>query len=171
MLNIQAALGVSQIDELERFVEIKRLNYKLYAELLEGAQGLHLLPPPEGQRWNHWFYSLYIDDEDRESGGNDTTAATPPGTKRGQDTCGPGEGNAAYGVRRDRVMKALIAKGVQCRPVWKLVHTQEPYKQFRAKNIECAHDYEKHILNLPCSTTLTESDIRHICKLIPSASF
>ncbi|MDR1042588.1 MAG: DegT/DnrJ/EryC1/StrS family aminotransferase [Clostridiales Family XIII bacterium] len=137
MLNIQAALGVSQINELDKFIEIKQRNYALYAELLGGG-GLRLLPPPENQRWNHWFYSLYIYDDD--------------------------DGNP--GARRDRVMKALIAEGVQCRPVWKLVHTQEPYKEFRATDVERAYDYEKHILNLPCSTSLSEDDVRYVCKLI-----
>jgi dTDP-4-amino-4,6-dideoxygalactose transaminase len=140
MLNIQAALGVSQIDELDGFIEVKRRNYALYAELL-GGSGLRLLPPPEGQRWNHWFYSLYLPDNDNDN----------------------------PGARRDRVMKALIAEGVQCRPVWKLVHTQEPYKSFRATGIERAHDYEKHIINLPCSTSLTEDDVRCVCKLLESA--
>jgi perosamine synthetase len=131
MLNLQAALGVSQIDDLDVFVEIKKSNYELYARLLEGASGLRLLPPPEDQLWNYWFYSLYVE----------------------------GDG-------RDRLMKSLIASGVQCRPVWKLVHTQEPYKEFRATDIERAYDYEKHIINLPCSTTLTESDVRYVCELL-----
>jgi aminotransferase in exopolysaccharide biosynthesis len=146
MLNIQAALGVSQIDELDRFIEIKRRNYALYSELLDGGSGLRLLPPPENQRWNHWFYSLYIYDDDQGAG--DSGAA------------------ASSGARRDRVMNALIAEGVQCRPVWKLVHTQEPYKEFRATDIERAYDYEKHILNLPCSTSLSADDVRCVCELL-----
>jgi aminotransferase in exopolysaccharide biosynthesis len=133
MLNIQAALGVSQIGELDKFIEIKRRNYELYAELLGDAPGLRLLPPPEGQRWNYWFYSLYVEDEE-----------------------------AALGARRDLLMNGLIANGIQCRPVWKLVHTQEPYKGFRARDIERAYDYEKHILNLPCSSSLTEEDVRYV---------
>jgi dTDP-4-amino-4,6-dideoxygalactose transaminase len=134
MLNLQAALGVSQIDELEGFVETKRRNYELYRELLADAPGLRVLPPPEGQRWNHWFYSLYV------------------------------EGDGAQ--RRDRIMKALIADGIQCRPVWKLVHTQEPYREFRAEGISRAPDYEKHILNPPCSTSLTEDGVRSVCETL-----
>ncbi|MDR1953009.1 MAG: DegT/DnrJ/EryC1/StrS family aminotransferase, partial [Clostridiales Family XIII bacterium] len=40
MLNLQAALGVSQIGELEKFIEIKKRNYDLYAELLRDIPGL-----------------------------------------------------------------------------------------------------------------------------------
>jgi dTDP-4-amino-4,6-dideoxygalactose transaminase len=155
MLNLQAALGVSQIDELEKFVETKRRNYESYAELLAGAPGAKLLPPPEGQRWNYWFYSLYIED-----------APASPGSPKSQGSQEPPDSQNSPkpqgGARRDRLMKALIAEGIQCRPVWKLVHTQEPYKEFRAADIEQAYDYEKHILNLPCSTNLKEDDVRYV---------
>ncbi|MDR2487830.1 MAG: DegT/DnrJ/EryC1/StrS family aminotransferase [Clostridiales Family XIII bacterium] len=138
MLNLQAALGVSQIDALEGFIETKRRNLALYADLLEGAPGLRLLPLPEGIRSNAWFYSLYIDDD--------------AGTDAGE--------------RRDRIMRALIAEGIQCRPVWKLVHTQAAYSDCRAYGIEQACDYERHILNLPCSTNLPEEDVHHVCARI-----
>jgi dTDP-4-amino-4,6-dideoxygalactose transaminase len=143
MLNLQAALGVSQIDELERFIGIKKRNFGLYAKLLENAKGISLLPFPKGQRANHWFYSLYVDD-----GGAD-----------GQEES-----------RRDRIMKALISEGIQCRPVWKLVHTQKAYKTFKAENIERAPIYERHILNPPCSTSLGEDDIRYICERLIAAT-
>lgn len=61
MLNLQAALGVSQIDELEMFIEIKKRNYFKYKELLSDSDGLELLPFTENTRANHWFYSLYVD--------------------------------------------------------------------------------------------------------------
>ena len=35
MLNLQAALGTSQIDQLESFIETKIKNYKIYKEELE----------------------------------------------------------------------------------------------------------------------------------------
>jgi len=167
MLNLQAALGVSQIGELEKFVETKRRNYELYRELLADAPGLTVLPPPDGQRWNHWFYSLYIE----EAPSVDPANASQPVRKdvmgcriKSGMTAGSSEKNA--GARRDRVMNALIADGIQCRPVWKLVHTQRPYKQFRALDTVQADDYEKHILNPPCSTSLSEDDVRYVCSKI-----
>lgn len=63
MLNLQAALGTSQIDQLESFIETKIKNYKIYKEELEKVEGLEILPFVEGIRANHWFYSLKIDKE------------------------------------------------------------------------------------------------------------
>ena len=63
MLNLQAALGPSQIDELESFIETKTKNYYLYREELNKIEGLQLLTFIKVIRANHWFYSLKIDKE------------------------------------------------------------------------------------------------------------
>ena len=132
MLNLQAALGVSQIDRLEDFIAIKKRNFARYREHLADLRGARLLPFPEDIRANHWFYALLFEDGDL----------------------------------RDRLMRQMIENGVQCRPVWKLVHTQKAYQNFRAYDIEKAPFYEKHILNIPCSTALTESQVDTVSRLI-----
>ena len=58
MTNLQAALGLGQIEQLEKFIEIKEQNYKLYQELLEPIQDYKILPFRQGTRSNHWFCSL-----------------------------------------------------------------------------------------------------------------
>lgn len=63
MLNLQAALGVSQLAELETFIEIKQSNWKRYEEQLHGIPGLTLMPFRKDRRSNHWFYSLYVEEE------------------------------------------------------------------------------------------------------------
>ncbi|MDR3120709.1 MAG: DegT/DnrJ/EryC1/StrS family aminotransferase [Clostridiales bacterium] len=52
MTNLQAAVGLAQLEQLEGFIEIKRENYQYYRE-----QGLALLPFREGVRSNYWLYS------------------------------------------------------------------------------------------------------------------
>jgi perosamine synthetase len=135
MLNIQAALGVSQMDELESFVKTKIDNYGLYREKLSGVKGISILPFRQNIRANHWFYSLLIDEK-------------------------------ALGTSRDSLMKGLIEKGIQCRPVWKLIHTLKPYRDYEAYRIEKAPYYESHILNVPCSTSLKREDVEYICDKI-----
>ena len=63
MLNLQAALGTSQIDELEAFIETKTKNYYLYKEEVNKIEGLELLTFRKGIRPNYWFYSLVVDKE------------------------------------------------------------------------------------------------------------
>ncbi len=135
MLNIQAALGVSQIEELEAFIRTKERNYKEYLRLLDGIPGLSLLPFREGCRANHWFYSLYVDEE-------------------------------AAGLDRDRLMEALLEEGIQCRPVWKLIHTQKAYEKEVCYRIERAPEYRNRVLNLPCSTNLRVEEVAYVAAAI-----
>lgn len=61
MTNLQAALGVAQLEQLESFIKIKKQNYNMYMELLND-QNLRILKFNDNIKPNYWFYSLYIDE-------------------------------------------------------------------------------------------------------------
>ncbi len=61
MTNLQAALGVAQMEELPEFIRRKQRNYELYKELFEGFEYGTLMPFREGTDSNKWFYSIDID--------------------------------------------------------------------------------------------------------------
>ena len=61
MTNLQAALGVAQMEELPEFIRRKQKNYDLYNELFSGFKYGKLMPFREGTNSNKWFYSLCID--------------------------------------------------------------------------------------------------------------
>ncbi|WP_130861676.1 LegC family aminotransferase [Bacilliculturomica massiliensis] len=134
MLNIQAAMGVSQIDQLEEFIRVKIRNFELYSKLLHDVNGLKMLPFSAG-RVNHWFYALAVDKE-------------------------------IFGCSRNELMHGLIEKGIQCRPVWKLIHTLKPYEKCQGYKISRAMEFEEGVLNIPCSTNITEEDVRYVVKEI-----
>ena len=135
MLNLQAALGTSQIDQLESFIETKIKNYEIYKEELEKIEGLEILPFVEGIRANHWFYSLKIDKE-------------------------------KYGIGRDELLQKLVDAGIQTRPIWGLIHQQKPYSACQNYKIEKALYYYDRILNLPCSSNLTEKEVYQVIEKI-----
>ena len=135
MLNLQAALGTSQIDQLENFIETKIKNYKIYKEELEKIEGLEILPFVKGIRANHWFYSLKIDKE-------------------------------KYGIGRDELLQKLVDAGIQTRPIWGLIHQQKPYSACQSYEIEKALYYYDRILNLPCSSNLTEKEVYQVIEKI-----
>ncbi len=60
MTNLQAALGVAQMEELPEFIKRKQANYDKYAKLFEGFDLCKLIPFREGTSSNKWFYSLEI---------------------------------------------------------------------------------------------------------------
>lgn len=60
MTNIQAALGVAQMEELPEFIRRKQANFEKYKALFEGFELCKLIPFREGTSSNKWFYSLKI---------------------------------------------------------------------------------------------------------------
>lgn len=61
MTNLQAALGVAQMEELPEFIRRKNENYNLYCELFKGFDLGKIVGFREGTYSNKWFYSLEID--------------------------------------------------------------------------------------------------------------
>ena len=60
MTNLQAALGVAQMEELEEFISRKQKNYEEYRSLFEGFELAELMPFRANTSSNKWFYSLKI---------------------------------------------------------------------------------------------------------------
>lgn len=60
MTNLQAAVGLAQMEQLDQFIETKKQNYEHYQKRIEAVEGLSLLSFRSDIRPNYWFYSLYI---------------------------------------------------------------------------------------------------------------
>jgi len=65
MTNLQAALGLAQLENLEKFINIKEENYRYYINHFNSINGLQLLKFREDIRPNYWFYSMYIENGSR----------------------------------------------------------------------------------------------------------
>ena len=133
MTNLQGAIGVAQMEELEEFIKRKNNNYMYYKELLDGDERFHLMEFRQGTRPNKWFYSLEIKEIKRDV--------------------------------RDIILELQDA-GIQTRPIWGLIHEQKPYLLDCAYDMERAVYYSKRIINLPCSTNLTEGDIEKVVETL-----
>lgn len=127
LTNLQAALGIAQMQQLKDFIAIKKRNYALYL-----AEGLDLLPFSDNVAPNYWFYSLMTNG------------------------------------KRDMLMEELQKRDIQTRPVWELMHRLMPYKECLSYRIERADFYHSEIVNIPCSTNLSEEDAKHVAKEIRS---
>ena len=63
MTNIQAAMGVAQLEQLENFIKIKEENYNIYKNEIDKIKGVEILKFRDNVRANYWFYSLKLDNE------------------------------------------------------------------------------------------------------------
>lgn len=61
MTNLQAALGVAQMEELEEFIERKHRMYDYYIDAFRDFDFAELMPFRKGTYSNQWFFSLKID--------------------------------------------------------------------------------------------------------------
>lgn len=136
MTNLQAALGVAQMEELPEFIHRKQKNYGLYQQLLQEFSGGTLLSFREGTSSNQWFYSLKLDMEKLQ------------------------------GKNMRDVITTLQERGVQTRAIWGLIHEQLPYQDAIAYEMEKAPYYSSCILNIPSSTQITDDDIRFVVEQI-----
>lgn len=127
MTNLQAALGLAQLEQVEAFISAKTENYQKYARGIRRMPGLRLLGFRADTRPNYWFYSLLIDD--------------------------------AYSLKRDELLELFSKNGIQTRPIWWPINKLKIYERARAYRVEKAKYYWARVINLPCSTNLSDDDI------------
>ena len=63
MTNVQAAIGVAQMEELKEFITRKNINYEYYSKQFLGYKYASLLGFRENTFSNKWFYSLVLNRE------------------------------------------------------------------------------------------------------------
>ncbi len=136
MTNVQASLGLAQLARLEDFIAVKQARYDQYRRGLDGVRGLRILP--------------FRDEE---------------GTVRSNHWFYSLDLRGA-GLDRDRFIAGLQARNIQTRPVWALIHEQADYPKNEAYGLDKALGYRAGIVNLPCSTNLTEADCDRVIEAV-----
>ena len=63
MTNLQAALGLAQLEQLEEFIKVKAENYNLYKAKIQEIPGLSILDFKDDIRSNYWFYALECNED------------------------------------------------------------------------------------------------------------
>lgn len=135
MTNLQAALGVAQLEELPEFLKRKKKFYEEYLVLFKDFELGYIMPFREGTDSNHWFYSLNIDR------------------------------TRVHQTMRE-IITELEKRGIGTRAIWDLINKQIPYQGEVTYRLEKAPFYAERILNIPCSTSLTDEDIKRAAETI-----
>ena len=126
--NLNAALGVAQLEDLERRLQAKRMLAERYGAALIGLEGVELVAEPAGCRSNHWLVSLRF------------TAADPLEAER----------------QRLQLLEATHAVGLLLRPVWTLLHHLPMYAASPHGELPVAEDQAPRLVNLPSSPQLLQ---------------
>ena len=60
MPNINAALGLAQLEQIDNFINNKKEIFNIYKNFFD-KKGLQFYSPPKNIIWNHWLFSLILD--------------------------------------------------------------------------------------------------------------
>lgn len=132
MTNVQACLGLAQLARLEEFIAAKKARYDQYLAGLDGKRGLKLLPFVTENVRPNRWF-YSLDLRDAE-----------------------------LGLDRAAFIDRLQAEGIQTRPIWALIHEQADFPKNEAYALDKAEAYRQNIVNLPCSTNLSEADCQRV---------
>jgi len=124
--NLNAALGVAQLEDLSRRLEAKRQLAERYSQAFSGVEGVKLISEPQCCRSNHWLVSLRF------------TAADP----------------AEAQAQRHSLLEVAHAAGVLLRPVWQPLHQLPMYAEAPRGQLAVVEDQACRLLNLPSSPQL-----------------
>ena len=136
LTNLQAALGVAQMEQLESFITIKNRFYDYYKTEIEKIDGLKVLDFRTDIRSNKWFFAVFVDEKFKYS--------------------------------RDEIIIKLKEKNIQSRPIWGLISDQKPYQDAEVFGIENSRHFINHVVNIPCSTNLTQDEVEYVVQVLKS---
>lgn len=98
MTNIQAAIGVAQLEKIDRLVSKKREIARWYSEGLKELAEKRLIKLPPEMPWArsvYWMYSILVEDD--------------------------------FGISRDGLRQKLAGKEIETRPLFYPIHSMPPY--------------------------------------------
>lgn len=107
MTNLQAAIGVAQLQKLDQFIAKKRENASYYHRMLkdlrdDGLISLH--PEMPWAKCVYWIYCILIEDE--------------------------------FNLKRDGIINELMKKGIDTRPFFYPITIMKPYKKVSLPHAE-----------------------------------
>ena len=128
MPNINAALGVAQLEVLDETLRAKAKLAELYRYSFERFEDLEFVSPAENTRSNYWLNCVrFLDKEPRYAH-----------------------------ERRQQVLELAHATGILLRPVWNLLHELPMYIDTPRGELQTAEDQASRLLSVPSSPKLAK---------------
>lgn len=175
MSNVCAGIGRGQMTVLNDHIAHHKHVQELYKELLKDVPGVHLHEQPADPRYdaNFWLCAATIDPEVHVQGQEDaykevikTAVGGAAGVIKAVDSattdCQPNDNVEALRV-------FMLAKKVECRPVWKPMHKQPVYADAPAYTNGVEEDIFKVGFCLPAGPYVTDEDVKYIVECIKEA--
>lgn len=126
--NLNAALGVAQLEDLDRRLHAKRQLAERFGRAFADLDRVELLTESESCRSNHWLVSLRFRAKDPEKAESE----------------------------RLQLLEAAHATGLLLRPIWTPLHHLQMYCDCPSGPLTVSEDQAPRLVNLPSSPQLIE---------------
>ena len=146
MTNMQAALGVAQLKNIEKLVKIKRENAKEYTKLLEGVKGIQLPVEKNYAKNIYWMYGVVL------------LARNVLHSKA--------SGEKSINMIAEAFAEKLLKEGIQTRPFFYPMHLQPVFKKYKKGKFPVSEKIAKYGLYLPSGLGLKKEEIKKVCSII-----
>ena len=130
MPNINAALGVSQLEILDKKLDLKQRLHEEYIKHFKKIDEIRILKDAKGTKSNNWLITGMITKESREESKH----------------------------IRNQILEKAIKKGIGVRPLWRPLHLLEIYKSAEQDNLKITEELYDRILNFPSSPQIMENN-------------
>ena len=117
--NINAALLVAQLEQLNSFIEAKRKLSLKYKEFFSN-NNINFIEEPTNSKSNYWLQAVLLNDK----------------------------------KQRDEFLEFTNKNGVMTRPIWKLMHELEMFKDCQKTDLKNSKYLEERVVNIPSSVIL-----------------
>ena len=124
--NLNASLGVAQLEDLQRRLAAKRSLAYRYVDAFDGLDFVEVVSEPGNSRSNYWLVSLRLTTEDL----------------------------AIANSQRQQLLENAHEIGILLRPIWKPLHQLSMYQNCPAGSLVEAENQSKRLINLPSSPQL-----------------
>ena len=129
--NINAALGLAQLEKLNEIIRLKSKLHNEYKQLSLNLKNITLCETPKYARNNNWLNIIKVKKN-----------------------------------HRNKILKRLLSKNIQARPIWYLNHLQKQFKNNQFYKISKASELYNESICLPSSYHLKQQDVKKILKNI-----
>tara|TARA_Y100001968_G_C19451760_1_gene769165 strand:- start:6168 stop:7382 length:1215 start_codon:yes stop_codon:yes gene_type:complete len=124
--NINAALGVAQIEVLNQILKNKRELVKKYIDEFKSLEQIEFIQEPKECKSNYWLATIRFLSKDSSEAQKE----------------------------RKKLLEASHCKGLLLRPVWKLLNELPMYQNIPCGSLTTAYDQSSRLVNLPSSHNL-----------------
>ena len=139
MTNLQAAIGLAQVEQLQTFVAARRRNAALYSSLLANIPGITTPPEAAWAKNVYWMYGILVD----------------------ADAYGMNRDQLRRVLAENGIETRTFFIPMHCQPVY--------WEQFKGQRYPIAERLCRDGFYLPSASSLTTSEIEYIVEVIRDA--